>query len=50
LTYAGNSARSSNRVLIALVVITILVVAYWALSGGLDEIQVAEAETAVVTE
>jgi hypothetical protein len=36
--------------LIALVLITILVVAYWAMSGGLDEIQVAEAEKAVVTE
>jgi len=32
------------------VVITILVVAYWAMSGGLDEIQVTEAETVVVTD
>lgn len=50
MTYAGNSSRSSNRVLIALVIITITVVALWAMSGGLDEIPASEAETVVVTE
>jgi hypothetical protein len=38
-------------VLIFLVVLTIAFVAYWAMTGGLDEIQSAEAETtAVVSE
>lgn len=47
MTYVGRSSRSTNRVLIALVVITILIVAWWALSGGLDQIAVTP-ETAVV--
>lgn len=50
MTYAGNTSRPSNRVLIVLVVITIAFVAFWAMTGGLDEIQVAQAETAVVSE
>jgi hypothetical protein len=50
LTYAGNSSRSSNRVLIVLVVLTIAFVAFWAMTGGLDEIQVTDTETAVVSE
>lgn len=49
MTYTGNS-RSTNRVLIALVIVTIAIVAYWAMNGGLDEIQVAETETSVVSE
>lgn len=50
MTYTGNPTRATNRVLIALVVVTIAIVAYWAMNGGLDEIQVAETETAVVSE
>jgi hypothetical protein len=49
LTYVGNSSRSGNRVLITLVVVAILVVAVWAMTGGFDQIQVAEAETPVVS-
>lgn len=49
MTYAGSSSRSTNRVLIALVVITILLVAWWAMTGGLDQIAVTGADT-VVTE
>lgn len=50
LTYAGSSSRSSNRVLIVLVVATILIVAFWAINGGFDAIQAVESETAVVTQ
>lgn len=50
MTYTGNSTRASNRVLTVLVVITILVVAWWGMSGGLDEIQSTHVETAVVSE
>lgn len=48
MTYTGNSTRTTNRVLIALVVVTIAIVAFWATNGGLDEIQAAETESAVV--
>jgi len=50
LTYVGPTSRSSNRVLMVLVVITIAFVAFWALRGGFDAIPQAEAETVVVTE
>lgn len=50
MTYTGNSTRPTSRVLTALVVVTIAIVAYWAVTGGLDEIQVTETETAVVSE
>lgn len=50
MTYTGNTSRTTNRVMIALVVVTIAFVAFWAMNGGLDEIQVAETETAVVSE
>jgi len=42
LTYRGPAARQTNRVLIALVVIMIAVVAYWAVNGGLEEIPVSQ--------
>ncbi|MFZ0013774.1 MAG: hypothetical protein WAL25_06610 [Acidimicrobiia bacterium] len=48
MTYEADSTRRSNRVLIALVVITIAVVAFWAVSGGLESIQVTEGQTATV--
>lgn len=50
MTYVGNSARSNNRALIALVIVTVILVAAWAMTGGLDDIPAAEAETVVVTE
>jgi hypothetical protein len=50
LTYAGNGSRSVNRVLITLVVITIIGVATWAMTGGLDEIQATQPDTVVVSE
>lgn len=49
MTYEGQTARRSNRVLTILVVIMILLVAYWAMNGGLDEIGVTTDQTAVVT-
>lgn len=49
MTYVGSTSRSTNRVLIALVVITVLIVAWWAIDGGLDQIPVIE-ETAVVSD
>jgi hypothetical protein len=36
--------------MIVLVVITIVVVAIWAINGGLENIQVAEEQTPVVSE
>lgn len=42
MTYVGNTSRSTNRVLIALVVITVLIVAWWAGTGGLDQVPVVE--------
>jgi hypothetical protein len=50
LTYTGNTSRSSNRVLTFLVVITIGIVAMWAMTGGLDEIQAGESEPVVVAD
>lgn len=50
LTYTGNTSRSTNRVLTVLVVITIVVVAMWAMTGGLDEIQAGEADAVVVAD
>lgn len=42
MTYQGQPAGSSAYVLRVLIVITIALVAYWASTGGLDEIPVAE--------
>ena len=50
LTYIARSSRTSNRVLIVLVVMTIVVVAYWAVNGGFDEIPVTQTGTVTVTE
>jgi hypothetical protein len=50
LTYTGNTSRSANRVLTALVAITIVLVAWWAISGGLDEVQTTGTEQVVVVE
>jgi hypothetical protein len=50
LTYSGNTSRSTNRVLATLVIITIVIVAMWAMNGGLDEIQAVDAEPAVVAD
>lgn len=50
MTYEGRQARASNRVLSALVIVTIVVVAFWAVRGGLESIPVTEAESVVVGE
>jgi hypothetical protein len=49
LTYRGSSARAGNRVLIVLVLVTIVVVAIWAMNGGLDDISAGQAETVTVS-
>jgi hypothetical protein len=49
MTFRGQSTRATNRVLTGLVLITILVVALWAINGGLDQIPVIETETDTVT-
>ena len=49
MTYEGHSTRSANRVMVALVIVTILIVAYWATNGGLEEIP-AEPGTVSVDE
>lgn len=48
MTYQGQSARRTNRVLIVLVVVTIAVVAFWAVNGGFQEIPVADQGTTAV--
>lgn len=50
MTYEGRQPRASSRVLTTLVVVTIIVVAIWAIRGGLDSIPVTEAESVVVTD
>lgn len=42
MTYRGEPAGSGALVMRALVIITIALVAYWAATGGLDEIQVVD--------
>ena len=50
MTYEGSRARAANRVLILLVVVTIVLVAYWAMNGGLDEILIHQPEPASLSE
>jgi hypothetical protein len=51
VTYEGNPARRGNQVMKVLVIITIALVAYWAVNGGLDEITVSDtAATNTVTQ
>lgn len=50
MTYESRATRATNRVLMALVLITVLLVAYWAVNGGLDEIAVTEPEQVTVTD
>ena len=47
MTYQGEPTRSNSTILKVLVVVTIVWVAYWASTGGLDRIVVPE--TAPVT-
>jgi len=42
VTYQGQSASSTNTVLKVLVVVTIILVAYWAATGGLDQITTSQ--------
>lgn len=46
MTYQAETARSSSRILRLLVVVMIVWVAYWASTGGLDQIIVPEEEPA----
>lgn len=50
MTYAGRPSSTSKRVLIALVVITIVLVAWWAMTGGLDQVPVTGADTAILSD
>lgn len=50
MTYEGNPARGRSRVMTILVIITIALVAYWAVNGGLDEIPVADTAANSVTQ
>lgn len=45
MTYQGQPVGSSALVLRALIIIAIALVAYWAATGGLDEIPVADNTT-----
>lgn len=40
MTFQGEPDRSGSNLLKTLVVITIILVAYWAANGGLDQIEV----------
>jgi hypothetical protein len=42
VTYNGQASRVSNNVMKALVILTIAWVAYWAATGGLDQIAIPE--------
>ena len=48
LTYEDQADRRANRVLIVLVVITIAVVAFWGVNGGLENVPVTD-ESANIT-
>ena len=50
MTYEGRSTRATNRILMVLVIVTIAIVAFWAMSGGLDEIVVTQGEIPAVSE
>lgn len=41
LTFEGDPSRRDSRVMTALVIITIIVVAYWAVNGGIDRIELS---------
>lgn len=45
-----NTSRSANRVLTALVILAIAIVAIWAVAGGLDQILTGSSEPVVVSE
>lgn len=50
MTYEARATRSANRVLMGLVIVAVLIVAFWAVNGGLDEIAATESEQVTVTE
>lgn len=50
MTYQGQPVGSGSRVLRALIVITIALVAYWASTGGLDEIPIRDPGVGAVTQ
>ncbi len=49
MTYQGQPASSTNNVLKVLVVVTIIWVAYWAGTGGLDEIATSQPASPTTT-
>lgn len=50
MTYEGRSTGATNRILMTLVIITIVLVAYWAVTGGLDQIPLNQVEGPTVSE
>jgi len=49
VTYEGSPGETGNRFLKMLVVLVIAWVAYWAATGGIDQIPVPTVETATET-
>jgi hypothetical protein len=49
VTYQGQPASSTNNVLKVLVAVTIIWVAYWAGTGGLDEITTPQPVSSTTT-
>ena len=49
MTYQGAPSRTTNTVLKVLVIVTIIWVAYWAATGGLDQIVIPESTATTTT-
>lgn len=49
LTYDGQPTRTGSNILRFLVIVTIAWVAYWAATGGLDEIPIVETAPATTS-
>lgn len=49
MTYEGQPTRGNTAILKALVIATIIWFAYWAATGGLDQIAVPALDTATST-
>lgn len=49
MTYHGAPSRSTNTILKMLVIASIIWVAYWAATGGLDQIAVTDSTASTTT-
>jgi len=49
VTYDGQPTRTGNNILRVLVIVTITWVTWWAVTGGLDQIPIAESSPKVTS-